>query len=341
MNEEQFVLVRQTGWNRMNALSAKADISVKNLSGKEFREYIQIYKKCSEDLAIARTQGANDQLIEFLNDLVSKAYSTIYGVPRQSVLMGILEGLKYVAQAARRQKVFIFTAFFTLVLLSISIGFLMDIDPETRAVFLPPSQQANVQGWLNGIPERSASESALMTGVYAANNPFAAIMIGSIGVASFGLGTLYELYQNASGMGALGHEMAHAGKLGYLLGSILPHGVNEIGGFMLASGAGLAMGFALIHPGRLRRGEALARVGKDAIALVGASVVMTWIAAPIEGWFSFNPIVPMPIKLLFALVEAIAWYFFFTGFGREPTDPKATNTPAILHATAGKSPAQD
>ena len=80
------------------------------------------------------------------------------------------------------------------------------------------------------------------------------------------------------------------------------------------------MGWALINPGRKRRGEALKDAGRDAITLLCVGVVLMFIAAPIDGFFSFNPNVPSAAKVAVIVVEIIFWSFFWVGFGKSPEE---------------------
>ncbi len=41
-----------------------------------------------------------------------------------------------------------------------------------------------------------------------------------------------------------------------------------------------------------------------------------FIAAPIEGFFSFNPTVPGWLKVIVASISALAWALFWIGYGR-------------------------
>jgi uncharacterized membrane protein SpoIIM required for sporulation len=177
----------------------------------------------------------------------------------------------------------------------------------------------NAKAWTKGIKPRTAGESALMTGFYSSNNPLAAIKGAAISGVTFGVGGAEDLYENGINVGALAYEMAAAGKLGQLIIWLLPHGVSEIQGLFVSAGAGFVLGWALINPGRRRRGEALAEAGKDAIVLMGTSIVMMFIAAPFEGYFSFNPRVPEAVKLVVAILIASAWAAFWIGFGRTET----------------------
>lgn len=326
MNEEQFVNQRRDNWQKLSEYCIKGDVSIRALSSRDFHDFIRLYRKCCTDLSDARTQGANSVLVDYLNGLVGRAYSILYRAPAPGIFISIKSGIVFAAQAVRRQQYFIYFSIILFFLMSFIVSILMSAYPQTKGVFIPEGMQGNTQAWVQGLPNRSISESAMATGMYASNNPLVALISIALGAGTFGIGTFYELWQNASNIGALAQQMAVHGKLGFLLASLAPHGISEIGGFMIASGAGFALGYALINPGRYRRGVALAKVGKDAIAMACTSVVMTWIAAPIEGWFSFNSNIPSFAKVLFALIALTAWLSFFIGYGVEPpTSPKPNN----------------
>jgi uncharacterized membrane protein SpoIIM required for sporulation len=319
VNEERFVQLREPDWQRLVHLCDRADASPTFLNTSDFHELIRCYRRTSGDLATARTIGSNPEMTTFLNDIVGRAYAILYRSPRKSFFAGLGQVLATVAQAGRRRKWFILSAalgFFVFTFLTFG---LMSAVPATRDVFLPPGgmMQENAKGWTKGIKPRTASQSAMMTGMYASNNPLAAITGASLSVVSFGIGGAYDLYENGMNTGALAYEMNRAGKLSTLVIWLLPHGVSEIQGFFVSVGAGFVLGWALINPGRRRRGEALAEAGKDAIVLIATSIVMMFIAAPFEGYFSFNPRVPNAVKIVVAVLVACAWAAFWIGFGRE------------------------
>jgi uncharacterized membrane protein SpoIIM required for sporulation len=152
------------------------------------------------------------------------------------------------------------------------------------------------------------------------NNPRQAVMSGAVAASTFGVGTAGILYMNGALFGALAYEVNRVGLLGHLIVSVSPHGVTEISGLVISGAAGLVMGYALINPGRRKRGAALKSAGKDALVLLVTGTMMMFIAAPIEGFFSFNPKMPVPAKIAFAAASAVAWAMFWLLMGRNRSE---------------------
>jgi uncharacterized membrane protein SpoIIM required for sporulation len=318
MNEVLFVERREPDWKRLNLLTAKADASPANLKPDELEEFVRLYKKVSGDLAKVRTHSANIELIEFLNDLCSKAYGVIYRAPRANLFAALARGIQTAAQTARRRwralglsasLFFAATAFAYVCLASV---------PGTRDYLIPSEMEENFNSWRSGeMEDRSLGDSLGATGFYLGNNPRVAIMTGAVSASTFGIGSAALVFNNGTLMGSLLHELVPVGRTGYLFAHIMPHGVTELTGLFFSGASGFVMGAALIRPGRRSRGDALRHAGKDALVLLTVAVVLMFIAAPIEGFFSFNPAVPVWLKVTFAVGSAVGWTLFWLGYGRE------------------------
>jgi uncharacterized membrane protein SpoIIM required for sporulation len=321
MNESAFVERREPGWKRLVWLSDRADSGLGGLTPAEFREFVTLYRQASSDLAIVQTRSSNRELETFLNETVARAYSILYRSKRISFGEACRTILATVAQTGRRCGRFVGASalmFFGSILFSY---FVLSAVPSSRSVFIPEGMEENTKAWKEGLPARSGEQSMMATGMYASNNPMAAIMTSSVAAASFGIGTVYVLYENGTMVGALAHEMAGVGKLPFLIVSLLPHGVTELSGLVFSGAAGFCLAWAVIAPGRYSRAESLRRAGKDAIVLLGTSVVMMFMAAPVEGFFSFNPNIPVALKVAFAGTMAMAWAAFWLGYGRTDGQP--------------------
>lgn len=317
MNEVGFLKSREGDWQRLTHLCDAAEVSPSKLKPDEFHEFIRLYRRVSSDLATVRTRSNNIQLIHFLNDVVARAYGILYRNPKRSLGQGLWQGLQASAQAVRRCRWFVLLSAAVFFGSSLLAYVLLDVRPETRAVFVPAGMDSNFDAWKKGqFPDRTASESAQATGFYMFNNPRQSVIAGSVAAATFGVGTAGILYVNGAMLGALAHEVRPYGQMPHLFFSISPHGVTEISGIVISGGAGFVMAWALINPGRRRRGDALRAAGRDALILLITGTLMMFIAAPVEGFFSFNPLVPAWAKVAFACGSAAAWGLFWGLFGR-------------------------
>lgn len=324
MNEQAFVEKRERDWQRLTRLCDRADAGASRLSADEVREFTRLYRRVSTDLALARTKSTNVVLVDFLNDLAARAYGTLYRKPRSAFFRSLAEAAAMAAQAVRRNRWFVVASALIFFGSSFFAATVLTAFPDARNVLIPPAYEKLFGQWKTGkFEERTSSDSFMMTGFYAQNNPRVAVITGAVGAGSFGLASVYFLYASGSQLGSLGHEMAKVGKLDFLLSSVSAHGVPELGGAIVSGSAGLLLAWALINPGRRSRGYALMAVGKDAIVLLTTSVVMMFIAAPIEGFFSFNPNVPGFVKVTVAVVSLCAWMAFWTFFGLTPEEKAA------------------
>lgn len=327
MNEQAFVEKRERNWIRLTKLCDVADAGATRLTDAEVRELVRLYRRASTDLAAARTLSTNQVLVDFLNDLVARAYGTLYRAPKASIFKSLVDAAALAAQTMRRRKWFVLasaclffgSAFFTY--------FLLNTFPNTRGVLIPPGADELFGKWKQGqFDERTSSDSFMMWGFYGQNNPRVAILTGAVGAGTFGTLSVYLVYLNGAELGTLGHEMVSVHKLDFLLSSIFPHGVPELSGAIISGSVGLLLGWALINPGRRSRAAALREVGRDAIVLLATSVVLMFIAAPIEGFFSFNPHVPGWLKVVVGTVSLAAWLAFWSRFGLTDAERAPTSS---------------
>ncbi len=318
VNEQGFVDRREVDWNRLAELCDKSDTSLKKLSGAELKEFIRLYRRVSTDLALARTKSTNIPLISYLNDLAGRAYGTLYRSPRKPFWGTLFGAIATGAQTVRRHKWFVLVSALLTFAPAFIVFFLMDSVPDLRDRIVTPDLEPTFKQWQTGqYPDHDASQSGMMAAFYASHNPEVAIITGAIGAGTFGTMSVYFLVKNGLMLGALAHDMRPVGHLGFLLTSICPHGVTELSGCVVSGSAGLLLAWALINPGRRRRADALKAVGKDAIVLLATSVILMFMAAPVEAFFSFQPQVPPWAKIAFAAASATAWACFWILFGRE------------------------
>lgn len=321
MNEEAYVARRQEAWNRLRWLSEKSDATPGALTAPELREFVALYRQASSDLAAVRTRSGNEGLVAYLNDLCARSYSVMYRSPRRPLGTLITEGVREIARTGRRLAPFALAAAIVFFGSAIGAFALLRLGVVPLDAFVPGGGGENFESWKSGVHEaRTTDMSFQMTGGYASHNPMVAIFAAAVSAGTAGILSLVLLYANGTLMGALASETASTGHLDFLLSSIFPHGVPEISGLLMSGAVALRIMWAILSPGVYSRGESLRLAGRDVGIGILTAVLLMFIAAPIEGFFSFNPLVPGWVKTIAGTCELMFAYLFWTRVGVEETE---------------------
>jgi uncharacterized membrane protein SpoIIM required for sporulation len=96
---------------------------------------------------------------------------------------------------------------------------------------------------------------------------------------------------------------------------VLPHGVTELSAVCLCGAAGMAIGTALIFPGRHTRLRNLALRGREVALLAMGAVVMFLVAGLIEGVFR-QLVQDVAVRWSLAAVTLVFWSWYFLSVGR-------------------------
>jgi len=100
-----------------------------------------------------------------------------------------------------------------------------------------------------------------------------------------GVPVIYLLFSNGLALGAMAALYQSRGLGGEFWAWVLPHGVTELSAVCLCGAAGMAIGTALVFPGRHTRLRNLALRGREVAVLALGAVVMFLVAGLIEGFF--------------------------------------------------------
>jgi len=163
------------------------------------------------------------------------------------------------------------------------------------------------------------------------NNVQVAFLGFAFGITA-GIGTVLLLVFNGLYFGAVLGLFANYGLAGWLLTFVAGHGVLELSAIFIAGGAGLLVARALLAPGDLTRRDALVLAGRQAVRLVGASVLLLGLAGTIEGLLSASD-APAPFK--FATSGAtVVLLILYLASGRHYLNSQATGQPGEQAASA-------
>ncbi len=316
LKEKIFVTERKEDWEHLAKLLDKASGSLRRLSGKEILKITQLHRKVARDLATLRTYSTNQELILFLNNLLLRSHGFLYRHPQKPLLSSLYNLALDAAIAVRKHKLFIFLSIIIQVASALLASHAIALDPDNLQVILPPELIDILERWKEQTHLRGDPSSSLaMTGFYLLNNTIVTVHALAGGL-TFGILSLYILFNNGMLLGAFIKELSSAGALGHFLISVAPHGVSELTGATIAGAGGILIGWTMINPGEFTRAHALKRIGKDAVLLLALGIAMIWVAAPIEAWVSFQRYFPNELRVLISAGTGAFWIAYFLSAGR-------------------------
>jgi uncharacterized membrane protein SpoIIM required for sporulation len=302
MNESAFKEKNIETWNDLKAIIEKSRLKgINGLDSEEIRKLGVLYKNASSALSYARTQGASEELIIYLNDLSGSAHGLLYsGYSAKSeslkefILFGfpalIRESYKYILVAA----IIFWVCFIIGILASQAVyDFIKPIMPHALA---KGDSFKDLKSPLTSDPVGMST--------YIMLNNVKEALYAFIGGITAGVFSVFSLAKNGFVIGIVAAVILSISKPLPFLSLLLPHGFIELTALFISGGAGLMMGASLISPGNLKRGDALKVSSKKALRLFAGSVVMLIVAAIIEG-FVTPSILPVFIKLMFAGVTLV------------------------------------
>lgn len=320
----RFVEERTPEWARLEQLLRRAEqhgLSTLHMAGA--RELSKLYRAISSDLIRARTAQADVSVVDYLNDLVARAYAVIHGAPARTERQ-LLQffALGFPQRFRREWRAIALSG--ALLLTGALIGALfVRIDPHSLGALIPEMHQANTPGERVDREQidgggGDADQAVAFSGWLFTHNIEVSFVVFALGI-TFGVGTAALLFYNGVPLGALAMQYHDAGLGTFFWAWILPHGVPELTEVAIAGGAGLIVARGLWLPGRRRRRDALAAEAANAAALVLGGMPILVLAGIIEGTISqiHEPALPYAVKLGFAALVAMGLYYYLLMAGRD------------------------
>jgi uncharacterized membrane protein SpoIIM required for sporulation len=317
MTPDQFVTANKEKWERLAQLVNRSGGSgIRRMPPEDLDALGELYRTVTSDLALAQRDFAGLPVEQYLNQLVARAHAVIYrGRPAQALNLAEFLTVTF-PRTFRQLSVYIALAALVLLAPAVVSGVLVYLNPDTAQWTFGDNEKALIpivkEGklWID-LPEveRPAASAFIMT------NNIRVSLTAFAGGASAGLLTLYILIANGLSIGGLMGLCFHYGVGWRLVNFVAGHGVIEFTVTFIAAGAGLRMGWAILHPGLQSRRDALVLATRQAIILAGGTIPLLVIAGTIEGFVSpqFNPL----YSGIAAVASAILTYAWLLLGGRK------------------------
>lgn len=289
MRLQRFESERRDGWVALEGLLAR-----RALGAAETRELGARYREAAADLALARRAFPAEPVTPALEALVGRARQAVYAEagPSRSPLAFYSRGLwRHIAGLGPFLLIAGLLFFGT-----IALGMLWGATDPDGARGMVPGEFLNAADPPRGDQGLTAGEAGSFSAQIFTNNIQVGFMVFAAGLL-FGVGSGLLLIYNGLIIGALLGVAIDVGTLPDILKLITAHGVLELSEIVVEGAAGLALGWALVDPGRQTRRAALAARARPAMAVVLGLVPITVIAGLAEGFVSPNGS-PWPVVLL-------------------------------------------
>ncbi len=311
IDERAFINKKRATWERLSVIVERAkNNGLGRLSREELPALGTLYRRVASDLAYARAQGANPNLVLYLNELVGNAHGVIYAEDSggwSRVWNFLRFGLPAVL---RRRMPFVAAAFLLTVVGALLAYALVRQDASHFGLFMPEGLRDSAEAWKKGFADHgdiSPGEGMAFSSQLMTHNTQIGIIAFASGITF--IGPIYSMLTNGYMMGALIAVVQPTGHLASMWAGLLPHGVCELFAIFICGGAGMCLAWALIAPGERSRKDALILAGLDACKMMVGAVPLFIIAGIFEGNVSHSSLSHFA-KFTLAAVQAIALGFY-------------------------------
>ncbi|MDQ0652696.1 stage II sporulation protein M [Pseudomonas cedrina] len=268
------------------------------------------YRRLCQHLALAQERGYSSYLVDPLQQLALRGHQQLYRHRSQLAANVLGFVLADFPRLVREQWRFVLVASLLFFGSLVGIALLVYLFPDLIYAVVSPQQVAEMQGMydpdasrLGRAAERASSEDWMMFGYYVMHNTGIAFQTFAAGLL-FGLGSVFFLIFNGLVIGAVSGHLTEIGYGQTFWSFVIGHGAFELTAIALAGAAGLQLGWGLIAPGQLTRGESLRLAARKSVQMLCGAMIFLLIAAFIEAYWSSITVIAPWIKYL---VGAVLW----------------------------------
>ena len=304
MNLDLFVRERTPAWNELEAALTTARRKPERLGPQGVLRLGSLYRQAAADLAYARRRWPGDPVVARLESLVGRARHLVYDAEsRRRSLLSFFGTDYWRLVVARRVAVGMAWALL-LVPAALSATWALT-DPDAAQGLVPVEYHQVTEKRDDDLGLSSGEQAAFSSAIFTNNIRVSFLAFGG-GIAA-GLGTVYVLGLNGLMLGTIGGLAFEAGNGGFFTSLVIAHGVLELSCIAVTAGAGLAMGWALVDPGRKRRSQALRDEARAAVQIVLGTMPWFVLAGIIEGFITPRGLGLATVAIVGLVVASLYW----------------------------------
>ena len=318
LKSHRFRAEREQDWRRLERLLDRAQKSgLRKLTLAELLELPILYRQALSSLSVARAISLDQALIDYLEALSTRAYFFVYGA-RASAWARIggffRRDWPQAVRAIWRET--LAAVLVTVLTAAVAFGLVMR-EPAWFHSFVPAELAAGREPGTTTealratlYPKLSGKEGLeVMATFLFTHNSQIAIFAFAFGFALCIL-TVGLMAANGTTLGAFLALFAQHGLLVESVGWLLIHGVTELFAVMLAGGAGISIGWAVVFPGARTRLDAAMHAGRRGAVVMGGVILMLFFAALLEG-FARQLVQRDVARYAIAAATAVIWGVYF------------------------------
>lgn len=315
---------REASWRELEALVLRLEKGgTRALRPHELARLPVLYRATLSSLSVARAISLDRNVLDYLESLSGRTYLAVYGTRRR---LGEALGDFFVRRFPRAVRAHAWHVAIAAALIALGsvTGFALTardaerfyafVDPAYAQGRGPASSTASLREVLYGGKDMAGMLKTFAMFLFQ-NNARIGLMAFAVGFAGAVPAALL-LFSNGLVMGAFGALYTGRGLGVEFFAWMLPHGVTELTAVALCGAAGMALGQALLFPGREERLAGLARRGREAGVVALGAVALFFVAALIEGIFR-QLVHGVPVRYAVAAGSAAVLFAYLATSGRE------------------------
>ncbi|HBO45012.1 MAG TPA: stage II sporulation protein M [Planctomycetaceae bacterium] len=324
---------RRVKWKALEMLCERLEgRGRRRLDAATVVRFSSLYRSACADLALADAYQLPRETIRYLHQLVGRAHNQLY----RSRLFRLSTWSRQLLVDVPRQLFndwslrLAFCIFWGVFVLSAALGYSR---PEfAQQVVGKETIESVEENYSQPVNDENPAFRGFMLGYYVLNNAGIGLRCFALGIV-FGVGGLLITVFNAALLGGLFGHMATTAQSGNFFEFVTAHGPYELTAVVMASAAGMRLGFSLLYTKGRTRIDSLRRAAREAMPTMGAFVILFVLAALIEAFVSPSPL-PYAFKMAVCVFSAasLVFYVFVLGY------PRGDRLPAENVWEAGTSP---